>query len=297
MKLTNNQEIAKEITESLNKELYKHSDDEINKILKLHRNNRDIILNEIGKVILSYNVKDDSLNLTESERIKLNKDLHEKINNLLKNETKEEISKVTKILKEVTLDKYYANSYVMSLGLDFTLKKITDNQLDRIINKTIEGKLYSDRIWDNKNKIAKTIRLEVKKFLNGKTNLNNIEKIIKDKYNSNASNTKRLIQNETSRVMTEVNEQFQEDYGIEYVMWSATLDNKTADYDASLDGKIFRVDDDTRPIPIKDTHIGCRCSYISLPSKNYRPKTRLNNITKERINYKTYREWKEDQDL
>jgi SPP1 gp7 family putative phage head morphogenesis protein len=297
MKPTQNQQLAKEITEKLNEELYSLSDSEINKILKLHKDNRNKILNEFGKIILSYNVKDDTLNLTESEKIKLNKELQGKINDIFKSETKEEIKKVTNILKEITLDKYYSNSYVMSMGLDFTLKKITDKQLDRIIKNTIEGKLYSDRIWDNKNKIAKTIKLEVKKFLNGKTNLNSIEKIIKTKYNSNAFNTKRLVQNETSRVMTGANEKFQKDYGIEHVMWSATLDEKTADYDASLDGKVFRVDDNTRPMPIKDTHIGCRCSYISLPNKDYRPKKTLDNLTKERINYKTYKEWKGKRDL
>lgn len=295
MKLTNNQEIAKEITESLNKELYKHSDDEINKILKLHRNNRDIILNEIGKVILSYNVKDDSLNLTESERIKLNKDLHEKINNLLKNETKEEISKVTKILKEVTLDKYYANSYVMSLGLDFTLKKVSDKQLNRIINNTIEGKIFSDRIWDNKNKVAKKLKLEVKKFLNGETNLNNIEKIIKDKYNSNAFNTKRLVRTETARVMEQANEVFAKENNIKYQLFSATLDNSTSEICSDLDGEIFEYYDSNKPIP--PLHPNCRSTLISLPSKEYKPKTRLNNITKERINYKTYQDWKVEQDL
>lgn len=295
MKLTQNQQLAKEITEQLNEELYNLSDSEINKILKLHKDNRDKILNEVAKVILSYNVENDSLNLTATEKLKLNKKLQDKINDIFKNEAKAEMDKVTKVLKEVTLDKYYSNSYVMSLGLDFTLKKVSDKQLDRIINNTIEGKIFSDRIWDNKNKVAKTLKLEVKRFLNGETNLNSIEKIIKDKYNSNAFNSKRLARTETARVMEQANEVFAKENNIEYQLFSATLDDRTSKVCSGLDGKVFKYDDPNKPVT--PLHPNCRSTLISLPSKDYRPKTRLNNITKERINYKTYQDWKVEQDL
>lgn len=295
MKLTQNQRLAKEITEKLNEELYNLSDAGINKILKLHKYNRDKILNEVGNIVLSYNVKDDTLNLTTTEKIKLNKKLQDKINNIFKDEIKEEVKNVTEILKKITLDKYYSNSYVVSLGLDFTLKKVSDEQLDRIIKNTIEGEIFSDRIWDNKNKVAKTLKLEVKKFLNGETNLNNIEKIIKDKYNSNAFNTKRLVRTETSRVMEQANEVFAEENNIEYQLFSATLDDRTSKVCSGLDGKVFKYNDLNKPkLPL---HPNCRSTLIGLPSKDYRPKTRLNNITKERINYKTYQDWKVEQDL
>lgn len=295
MKLTQNQRLAKELTEKLNKELYNLSDEKINKILRIHKDNRDKILNEVAKVILSYNVENDSLNLTSTEKFKLNKKLQDKINNIFKNEAKAEIDKVTKVLKEVTLDKYYSNSYIMNLGLDFTLRKVSDKQLDRIIKNTIKGKIFSDRIWDNKNKVAKTLKLEVKRFLNGETNLNNIEKVIKDKYNSNAFNTKRLVRTETARVMEQANEKFAEDHNVEYQLFSATLDDKTSEICSGLDGELFKYDDPNKPIcPL---HPNCRSTLIGLPSKDYRPKTRLNNITKERINYKTYQDWKVEQDL
>lgn len=297
MKLSNEQQFYIGLTEGFNEELYNLSDSEINKILSKQKKDRDTLLNEIGKIILTYTIADNILSLSSNEKIKLSKKLNNVISDIFKAQIKDEIYKANDILTTIGLDKYYSNSYTLSLGLDFKLKKVTNKTLNRIIKKTIKGKNYSDRIWDNKNKVAKALRLEIKKFLNGEINLNQIEKVIKTRFNSNAKVTKRLVQNETSRVMNQVNEAFQEDHNIEYVIWSATLDDKTEDYDASLDGKVFRVDDDSRPIPITDTHVGCRCCYISLPSKDYRPSKRLDNKTKEKISYKTYKEWKEEQDL
>ena len=97
-----------------------------------------------------------------------------------------ERNKIGKLLKDIGENKYYSNSYILNFGVDFTLKKVNNKILDKIISKKIKGKNYSDRIWENKKDIAKTLKVEVKKFLNGETNLNRIEKIIKDKYNSNA---------------------------------------------------------------------------------------------------------------
>ncbi len=269
MKLSKEQQFYIDLIEEFNQELYDSSDSEINKILSKQKKDRDTLLNEIGKIILTYTIADNILSLSSNEKIKLSKKLNNVISDIFKAQIKDEIYKANDILTTIGLDKYYSNSYTLSLGLDFKLKKVTN----------------------------KTLRLEIKKFLNGEINLNQIEKVIKTRFNSNAKVTKRLVQNETSRVMNQVNEAFQEDHNIEYVIWSATLDDKTEDYDASLDGKVFRVDDDSRPIPITDTHVGCRCCYISLPSKDYRPSKRLDNKTKEKISYKTYKEWKEEQDL
>ena len=64
-------------------------------------------------------------------------------------------------------DKYYSNSFLLSLGLDFKLNKIKAKDIKRILDATIEGKNYSDRIWSNKNKVAKVIKKEMKDFLQG----------------------------------------------------------------------------------------------------------------------------------
>ncbi|MDU7364286.1 minor capsid protein [Clostridium sp.] len=295
MKISKDQEFYINLTEEFNKELYNLSDKEINKILKTHKIDRDTFLNEIGRIVLTYNVKEDSLSLKSNEKIVINNSMDKIINDIFKTQTQQELSKVKDVLTNMALDKYYSNAYILSLGLDFKLKKVSEKQLKNIIDKTIEGKLYSDRIWNNKNNVAKALKLEIRKFINGEINLNEIEKTVKTKFSINANNTKRLVRTETARVMEQANEVFADEHNIEYQLFSATLDNLTSEICSNLDGKVFKYDDPDKPIcPV---HPNCRSTLISLPSKEYRPKTRLNNITKERVDYKTYQEWKDKKDL
>ena len=162
-----------------------------------------------------------------------------------------------------------------------------------IINKTIKGKNYSDRIWCNKNEIAKTLQMNIKNFLEGKISVNDIKNTINAISNANAFNTKRLIRNEIGRVQADVNEVWAKEHEIEYQLFDATLDNRTSSMCQNYDGKVYRIDDKDKPIPNVNTHICCRSCLISIPSKDYRPSTKRDNISKEIIQYKTYSEWKE----
>ena len=54
--------------------------------------------------------------------------------------------------------------------------------------------------------MAKVIKKEMKDFLQGNTNVNDIYKVVKDRFNQSAYITRRLVQNEVGRVQNEANE-------------------------------------------------------------------------------------------
>lgn len=289
MKLTKNQQLYNDLIIKLLSELYNNLD--VNSIYKNIKRDREIILDKISRVLLTYTVDNSKLVLSVGDRDKLYKDLSAIIDNLCKKEITTEKKLITKVLKESAKDRYGINNYILSLGVDFKLKKIADKELDKIIKATIKGKNYSSRIWDNKNQIAKVLKSDIKKFLNGEIDVNSIEKKIKDRFNSNAYNSKRLVETEVARVMEESNNKWQEDRNIEYVMYCATLDNKTCDKCKQYDSKVYKKGEEPVKLP---QHPLDRCTYVALPSKDWRPKARLDNKTKENINYKTYKEWLND---
>ena len=77
----------------------------------------------------------------------------------------------------------------------------------------------------------------------------------------------------------------------------ATLDQKTSDICRDLDGNVYDINDSNKPIPPEKTHVGCRSCLVSIPSKEWRPKKRMDNETKEHITYANYKEWKKENNI
>lgn len=273
-------------------ELYKRVDKELLQLLKQQKIDRDTLMTQVANIMLKYEIKDSVLNLSNNDFKKVYQEVKLTVVEVFKEETEKEINGLRELLITIGQDKFYSSSFLLSLGLNFKLQKISEKALEKIINKKINGLIYSDRIWANKKKVAKLLQNEIKEFLQGNITVNDIEKVIKHRFNSNASNTKRLVRNETARVQTEVNEVWAKDYDIEWQMWMATLDDKTSKICGRYDGKKWRRTDPNKKIPIEDSHINCRCSLVSLPSEDYKPKFRRDNQNKEKVNWQTYEEWK-----
>lgn len=284
-------------TLKINEMIFNLSDREIKKLFALHKEQRDKLLQEIASIIMEYKVTEEFMDLSSKEKMMLNERLGNEVKEAFTEQNKIEKEKMDSLLKKVAEDKYFMNCFNLALGIDFSLKKIDSKTLDRIIKGTVEGKNYSDRLWKNKNDLSKILQKEIKDFLEGRTSINEISKVIKDRFNQNSFNSKRLINNETARVQSQVNEQWAKDYKVEYQLFMATLDQKTSDICRSLDGNVYSINDKNKPIPPTGTHVGCRSCLVSIPSKDWKPSSRMDNETKEQITYKNYEEWKKDNNI
>lgn len=272
--------------------LAKEGEKELLAMLKSMADNQNSLLVEVGRILLDYDILNEYMSLTPGQiKMEFGK-LGELINYTFTDETIKEIENTKSFLKYVGNGTWDNSSYLLSLGIDFNLKKIKSKDLEKIINQAIKGKKYSDRIKGNKEKNAKILKKDIKDFLEGKISVNDIRKKIKDLYNNNAKATKILVRNEIGRVQAGVNELWAEEHNIEWQLFDATLDGKTTEICQRYDGQVFRKDDSNKPIPNVNTHICCRSCLIALPSKDYRPKTKMDNETKEHIPYTTYKEWK-----
>lgn len=294
MRLNNKQELFIKNQEQFLNDLYKRGDITLDELYKLQKLNMDELLDKISKILLKYNIDNSQMNLTTGDIRNEYNSLGKLVKDNLKKEYELEDININNLLNSVGLDKYYFNSFLLSVGVDFKLKKIESKKLQKIIKNKIDGKSYSDRIWKNKNDIAKILQKDIKDFLEGKISVNDIEKVIKQRFNANRYNTDRLVVTEIARVQEGVNTAWMEEHSIEYVLYSGTLDSKTCKDCGQYDGQVYEVN--KKPVELPK-HPKCRCTYIALPSKEWRPKTRMNNETKEIIDYKSFYEWKKENNL
>lgn len=293
MKQSKYQELYTSLTLYFADEIHKKSDSKILDMQKDQKKNRDDLLSQIAKILLSYKIIDSTLSLTLGDINKLYTQLGNTIDTTIKNELKNELYIMKEILSDTCLDKYNTNNYIYSLGKNFKLTQVNDKTLDKIINTKIKGEVWSDRLWSNKNETTKDLKLQVKQFLKGEINVNEIEKVIKTKYNANASNTDRLVRTEITRVQSESNEYWAKDHDIKQQLFMATLDSKTSNICRSKDGLVFDIDDPNKPIPPLHPH--CRSVLVNLVSKDWKPKQRYDNQSKQNIDWTAYEEWSKEQ--
>ena len=169
--MNNYQQLFIDLKIKLTNEIYEKYSKQINEIARTQKKSVFTILDEIAKIILEYNVNNEVLDISIHKKAKLKKQMNNLINDIFKGEYESEKDAITSIRDNVAKDSYYSICYIYELGISYTLKPVKQNVLNKIINKKIDGKTYSNRIWNNKNKVAKMLKKEINDFLNGKTDI------------------------------------------------------------------------------------------------------------------------------
>ena len=290
--MNNYQKLFCDIKLALTNEIYERYTKQINEIAKIQKKSVQTILDEIAKIILEYNVTDAVMDISMQDKAELKKQMNNLINDVLKDEYKSEKDIITNTLDNVAKDSYYSSCYIYGLGTSYTLLPVKQDILNNIINTKIDNKTYSSRIWHNKNKVAKTLKKEINDFLNGKTDVNTISKNIKNRFNVDLNVSNRLVRTEIAKVQCQANEVWANEHNIKKQLFCATLDRRTSKICQSLDGIIYDFDDEHKKIP--PLHPNCRSCLIDIVD-GWKPKTRIDNETKQNINYQTYSKWKDKQ--
>ncbi|MDU3337950.1 minor capsid protein [Paraclostridium bifermentans] len=274
-----------------NKLGYELSDKELKKVYKLQKTNRDELLNELALIILKYDIKGESLNLNSRDRQLLKQEINKIINDAIKAEIRLEKEITKHILETVTKETHNLRNYILSLGTIAKVSILTEKELLKIVNTVVNGEIWSDRLWKNKKQLEKDLKSMINDFLNGRISVNQIYKEVKDIYGNNAYCSKRLTETEICRCQEAANEEFAKQQGIEWMLFMATLDNKTSKKCRGYDGKVFKVNDANKPLP--PLHPNCRSCMVLIPSREWRPKNRRDNTTiRKHIDYTDYEEWK-----
>ena len=225
--------------------LYDNADEELNSTYRQKKESRDELLQAIGMILLTYTIVNDVMSLSKSDYDKEYILLYKLIKRLTKGDIKQIQDNTTKILESTVKSTFDFYSY------NYDLKDV-----EKIINQNFKGKHFSSRVWDNEQEVAKKLTKQCQDFLQGKINVNQIAKEIKNTYNTSSYNAKRLVTTEVSRCHNESFRRFCYETGVKKVIRNAMLDNKTCTDCAEHDGEIYYIGN-MPDVP----HPMCRCFY------------------------------------
>lgn len=211
--------------------LYKLAEKQLKIIYRHKRLNRDVLLQEVANILLTYTISNDVMAM---DRATIEKE-YKKMSKLIIDISKGEAASQEKIIEELlsTVVKETFSFYNYNKGLKDVKKIIKDN---------FKGKHFSERVWSNENEVTKHLNKKVQDFLKGKVNVNQIRKDIEKTFNTSAYNSKRLVETEVSRCEDDAFKRFCIETGVKKVKRNEILDNRICEECKAIDGKIFDLD-------------------------------------------------------
>lgn len=228
-------------------EIYEEANIFLNDIYKEEKEAREKLLNKVARIMLTYKIVDSFLKVTAKEKQKIKNDFNKELKNIFNSLIELENKKTTEILTNAAI----------KVGAFFDEAIISRNDINKIVNSAFKGEIYSERIWSNINEVSKLMQKNMNDFFNSSISVNDIENIIKKHFNTNASNVKRLVNTEVSRVINEINNVQFKELGVKKVIYNAELDKGTCEVCEGLHGTIFKLEDK----PVIPQHPNCRCYY------------------------------------
>ena len=285
----------RELIEKIKTDSEKYTDAEMKSIYKEQNASLKTLEALLGAMFIKYGVN-GLLRMTSKQKGSMG--LKQMLKSMGKTLGTSEIAKVTDILGSVFKDTYYKNAFTMEMGMPVNLKFdiIKKEFIDKAVNKKFKGELFSDRIWKNKSLLINRLQGSLEDVMKGKTTIDKVARDIKTTFNRTAYESRRIAQTEVGRMAVDAQDAIARSSGVEEVIWNAVLDDRTVDYDASLDGKVWGINKN-HPRPIYDTHPLCRCLILSVPYKNWSPTSRKDNKTKEVITYTNYSDWAKEKGI
>jgi len=268
-----------------------YTDEEMKPVYVAQKESLDVIHGVIGAMFIKYAI-DGLLKMNASQ--KANVGINDTLKTIGKDLGDVEVEKVTDILAKAYSDTYYKNAFVMDIGLKIELKFdiLKKEFINAAVNQKFKGELFTDRIWTNKADMIDKLQSSITEAMKGNTTIDKIGRDIKNTFNVHAYESQRLVKTENARIQSQAIDDIASSTGVKQQMYSATLDMLTNPVDASYDGNIYDVDDNTKPdIP---QHPNCRCCYINIPYDGWTPTGRKDNETKGIIDFTNYDAWLKD---
>ena len=203
-------------------------------------------------------------------------------------------------LKNLYKDQYNRTAFQIAkgTGVGTNIYSLNDKLVNTVIKKpwAPDGKNFSDRIWEDKDKLINTLHTEMTQaFIRGDS-LGKLADKIAEKMKVSKANASRLVYTESAAYSSKARFKSFQDLGVEKYEIVATLDNRTSDICQDMDGKVFDLKDYEVGVTANPFHVRCRTTTAPYFDDMEGERAARNETTGETeyvpANMK-YSEWKE----
>lgn len=137
---------------------------------------------------------------------------------------------------------------------------ISTEAVQQMINQiwVADGKSWSQRIWDNTNRLAETLNAGLIECVTTGKKTSELKRVLQERFNVSYSNADALVRTEMAHIQTQAAKTRYENNGIKKVQFWADPDERTCPECGALHKKIYLVGEHV-PCP---AHPRCRCCIV-----------------------------------
>lgn len=161
---------------------------------------------------------------------------------------------------------YYHTAYELQKGfrIGWDIAGLDQAHIEKLLSKpwAVDGKNFSERIWNNKEKLISEIHNELtRNVMLGQDPQKAIDAIAK-KMNASKHNAGRLVMTEEAYFSSAAQKDCFNDLDVEQYEIVATLDSHTSETCRKMDGKVFPMKDFEPGVTAPPFHVWCRSTTI-----------------------------------
>lgn len=175
--------------------------------------------------------------------------------------------RTTKLLRNGYEDNYYRTMFntQQRAGYAASFTVLNTKAINRAVNAKFDGVTFSDRIWQEKDKLVLNLNNVLAQNIARGTGLNGIVDSIIKLTNATYYNASRLARSELNRVCGLANyDAYQESDLVEEYEFVAVLDNRTSEICADMDGKRFPKSEYVPGVNAPPMHPNCRSTTVAV---------------------------------
>lgn len=121
-----------------------------------------------------------------------------------------------------------------------------------------DGKTYSQRVWDNIGRLTETLNSELINCVVTGKKPTELKRQLQERFNVSYRRADTLVRTELVHIQTRAAEERYKSYGIEQVEVLVSIDDRTCEECAALDGQVFPIN----AAPILPLHPNERCCLV-----------------------------------
>lgn len=195
---------------------------------------------------------------------------------------------ITGFLKSAYKDNRLHSAYELAKRGQGPLGVAVDNKhVESVLRIPWSGKNYSTRIWDNSDKLSKTIQEVVVSNVHRGTSVEKLAKEVQERMNVSKNNAVRLVRTELNYVHNQATLDSLKSANMEYFQFIATIDKRTSSTCRQHDNNIYPVADAEVGTNVPPLHPRCRSTIAGTLDKKATSGSRTVKMAKANKNEPT----------